>query len=273
MKIYTIEEISELMAEQGYKYCSLVDYAGTPVIPYNSHKMTSATRLKEIEKRLGSKALKDGYYYVKCKNAIQTKVSDDYMIYKGEKPLSDDTPVPAPAPILIQEKINFQPEVLTYEGALKLQVELERLKLENAALKKELEQLQLEIKEYESDKMLSEDENKTPQLLENAKSFLSEIVQFAAPLLDKHFELKEKALGVKALEIQSRSENIQRQNATGQKRQSISIEDFINLHKEDENLYNDLVSIYNSAQSVEDFHNKLKDFDSNLFENLLNYGK
>ena len=271
MKIYTVKEISEIMAEQGYKYVSLWDQGGAQIIPFNPHKMTGSARLREIETRLLSKALKDGYYFIKCKNAIQNKVSDDYMVYKGESLSEPGVNSPAPPPILIQEKPVFQPEVLTYDGALKLQIDLERLKLENASLKKEIENLNSELSQIEEAQTLAEEENKTPELLETAKSFLSELVGFAAPLLDKHFELKEKALGLKAIELQARTNFAGKAKPSPEQRINFNVADWIATFEDQAETYNDLVQIYNQAQSVEDFYKNLKAFDENLFTNCRTY--
>lgn len=271
--MYNLKEINEILVEQGYKYVSLWDQTGLQIIPFNPHKMTAAARMREIETRLMSKALPDGYYIIKCKNAIQNKVSDDYMVYKGEK-LSDSGDMqPVAAPILIQEKPVFQPEVLTYDGALKLQIDLERYKLENAALKKEIEALKSEIQDLEEAQTLADEDQKAPQMLESAKSFLSEIVQFAAPLLDKHFDLKEKALGLKALELQSRSNLAGKAKPSPEHKVHFNVSDWIATYQEDPDTYNDLVTIYNQAKSVENFYENLRAYDEDLFTQCRTYGQ
>jgi len=272
MKIYKIEDLRRIQSEQNYRYIGLFDYNGAQIIPFNPNRVTNETRLREIETRLISQGLPDGYYIVKCKNSAGVKVAtDDYTIYKGDQ-LSETA-----APQIIEVPAqSFQPEVLTYEGALKLQVDLERLKMENAGLKKEIESLKSEISEMEkNDAILSENDNSG--MWENAKSFLSEISAIGAPLLDKHFELREKQLSLKALEI---SRSIKGTNpginparnpinkAAAEKKQVI--ENWIMSKNDDPELYEELAAIYNQATSQEDFLKNLNSYNSDLFNELTN---
>lgn len=271
MKIFKLLDIERMLTEQGYKFVCLCDSQGKQILPYNSVGKTTTTaleRFEDIKKQLNSEALPDGYYIVKCKMSMRTNHFDPYTIYKGQ--LNDSAPVPV-APLIV-EKPTFQPEVLTYEGALKLQIELERYKLENAALKKEIESLKAEIDNLESETMLSEEQDDKNELLSNAKSFLSEIVSFAAPLLDKHFELKEKALGLKAIELNAKTNFAQRPKpAPEQKTQDVTL--WIKTFEEEPETYNSLVEIYNKATGLNNFYESLRAYDEQLFKNCLNYGK
>lgn len=264
MKIYNIEDLRKIQAEQNYRYMGLFDYNGAQIIPFNPNKVTNETRLKEIETRLKSQGLPDGYYIVKCKNSTGKNVkTDDYTFYIGDQ-LADGPP---PTPVVIQAPAPVAgPEVLTYEGALKLQVELERLKLENQALKKEVEDLKAELSEIET---LGEENKETSGMWENAKSFLSEIVAVGAPLLDKHFELREKQLALKAIEIQSK-QTAPRPTNKPQDRNN-EIQEFIkSFQDEDSDTYEDLVNIYNGAEHQNDFFNKLGQYNPDLLTMLQN---
>lgn len=273
MKIYKVDDLQVIQAGQNYRHLGLFDQTGKQIIPFNPNKMPVAERLREIETRLLSPGLKDGYYIVKCKNSAGVKVAtDDYTIYKGDQNLSEE----APRVIEIAAPQTFQPEVLTYDGALKLQIDLERLKMENDALKKEVENLKAEISEMEkSEAILSESDNSG--MWENAKSFLSEIVSIGAPLLDKHFELREKQLSLKALEISrgmrgtNPGTNPQKNPvANPSEKNKQIIENWILSKNDDLNLYEELAAIYNEATSQEDFLKNLKEYDENLFKELTN---
>jgi hypothetical protein len=264
MKIYQIEDLRKIQQEQQYKYVGLFDYNGAQIIPFNPNRVTNETRLREIETRLISQGLPDGYYIVKCKNSTGKNVkTDDYTFYKGEK-LGEIAP---PAPVVVQAPApTAGPEVLTYEGALKLQVELERLKLENNNLKQQIEDLKNELSEIET---LGEENKETAGMWDNAKSFLSELVSVGAPLLDKHFELREKSLALKALEIQSKAPAPRPTNNPDQRNKEIQI--FIKSYQEDEpEIYEELVKIYNSASNQADFMEKLAAYDQELFNELQN---
>jgi hypothetical protein len=207
MKSYNIEEIIDICKNQDYGFVCLTDSKGAELIPYNSRN-TAGERLDEIKTRLSSPALKDGVYYVKCKHTNRKNaLSDDYLVYKGDK-LSENVIIQQPAPI--------SAEVLTYESALKFQVRIKELELENQKLLDDLRAAKQTISEFEAE-MLSEDDEiedeseAAPTMFESAKDFLSEMIQVAAPLLDKHFDLKQQALNLEAHKILRGQQMQQRQ--------------------------------------------------------------
>jgi hypothetical protein len=264
MKIYTIDQFKTIQNNQNYKYIGLFNQQGQALIPFNSNKQTPGQRLREIETRLMSEALPDGYYFIKCKNTVYTKTpSDDYAIKKGDQ-LSESVEV---APVQIIEKPAFQPEVLSYSGALKLQVDLERLKMENANLKREIDDLKIEIEE---NKLLSEEEE-TPSLMQNAKSWLEDIMQIGAPLLDKHFQLKERQLELRAHELRMLQANkperpMQKPETEMRAEQNkSSIENIIMTFQDQPEIYNKLADFYNTAQNVEEFLHNVKMFNDQIY--------
>lgn len=271
MKIFNINDLDAIVSDQEFKSVALYDQGGKAVVQYNPRTEPALERLALIKKRLESEALPDGYYIVRCKSHFSAKNPIDYYIYKGQ--LKENAIVEKVVTPLIVEKPTFQPEVLTYEGALKLQIELERVKLENSALQKEIDFLKAEIATLEEDTLLSEDEQNKNEMFSNAKSFLNEAIQFVAPLLDKHFELKEKALGLKALEIKAKTDFSNRPKPSPEQRPVVKVSDWIATFENDADTYNSLVEIYNSAKSVEDFYSNLKAYDEQLFLSCTSYGK
>ena len=197
MKSYNIDEIINICKDQDYGFVCLTDSKGAELIPYNSRN-TAGERLDEIKTRLSSPALKDGVYYVKCKHTNRKNaLSDDYLVYKGDK-LSENVIIQQPAPI--------SAEVLTYESALKFQVRIKELELENQKLLEDLRAAKQTISEFEAEMLSEDDESEdeseaAPTMFESAKDFLSEMIQVAAPLLDKHFDLKQQALNLEAHKI------------------------------------------------------------------------
>jgi hypothetical protein len=281
MKVFNFEDIKKIQADQQYKYVGLFDQSGTQIIPFNPNRTSVSQRLREIETRLISQGLNDGYYFVKCKNSTGKQVkADEYLVYKGEQ-LSENAPI---IPQIVEKPV-FQPEVLTYDGALKLQIELERYKLENASLKREIDSLNQQIQSIESEQLLSEEEEE-PGMIDNAKSFLSEMVSYVAPLLDKHFELKQQALGLKALELQHRLDPKDRRRPRTNpvepiKKHSVNdydpgggfIEDYILTKQDDPDTYEILAELYNTATDQEDFLRNLKEVNEELFNELDQWNK
>jgi hypothetical protein len=268
MKNYLIAEIAEIQKKQHYKHVALFDQSGNPIVKFNTNAIDPGKRLTEILTRLNSDALPDGLYIFKGKNSPSKNVyTDDYVILKGKA-----TTEPMP-PVLSQT--SFSPDVLSYESALKMQVENERLKLENANLLQKIEQLENELTEQENENsLLSEQE--TPNLLESGKAFLSEIVSIAAPLLDKHFELKEKQLSLQALQFQQKY-NTRRPSPEQAPRaredrhaEIVNIESWINSYQEDPENYEILATLYNNAKSKNDFFQTLERENIDLFNQYKN---
>lgn len=270
-KVYTIQDINALPLLEQYGYFGLFDQGGGVIIPFNSNKVPGSQRLREIEKRLLSAGCLDGYYILKCKNSPGVKVvADTFTFYKGEK-LSEGSTAP-----MIQAPQQFSPEVLSYESALKLQVDVERLKLENANLRRQITELESELNNLETEQeTLSE--NAAPGVWDNAKMFLSELVQMGAPLLDKHFELKEKALSLKAMEMQSRinmrpparGPQAPPNNPTGEEKNNIE-DKIMSFKSQDPDTYENLAGIYNRAQDEEDFLKNVQLFDPEIFKTFVN---
>lgn len=267
MKQFNIEDLIKIQDSQQYKYLALYDSAGKAIIPFNPNSIKASDRLREIETRLSSQGLKDGLYIVKCKNSTGKAVStDDYPIMKGEN-LSCGSDVPA-----IQTMPTYSPEILTYDQALKLNIEVERLKLENVALKKEVAQLQAENAELEANQAhLSEEAE--PGLMDNAKSFLMDAMQFVAPLLDKHFEIKQQALGLEALKLQrlgAMAPRPQAPKANPEVAQKQGIEEFILSFQDDPEKYETLAQMYNTALSQEHFLKSVQEWDVEVYNELRN---
>jgi hypothetical protein len=267
MKQFTIEDLIKIQDNQQYKYLALFDSAGKAIIPFNPNSIKASERLREIETRLSSQGLKDGLYIVKCKNSVGKAVStDDYPIMKGEH-LNN-----SPESIQIQTLPTYSPEILTYDQALKLNIEVERLKLENVALKKENAQLLAEVAELEANQAhLSEEPE--PGLMDNAKSFLMDAMQFVAPLLDKHFEIKQQALGLEALKLQRLGGMVPRPQApraNPEVAQKQGIEEFILSFQDDPEKYEALAQMYNTALSQEHFLKSLQEWDIDVYNDLKN---
>lgn len=257
MRLFNIEQIKETFGRQNYRYVGLFDSSGRVIIPFNPNKIKTADRLREIETRLISEALPDGYYVVKCKHSTSVNATpDEYTVYKGEK-LSE----PGTAPIIIEKPI-FQPDVLTYESALKLQVDLERLKLENKALKEKVDDLQAELNERQE---LSESDEQPA-----AVNWIQQLSEMALPLLDKHFQLREQQLQLKAYELKNRIPARPPQKpAQKPEDNKKKIETCILSFSDDPDKYETLAYYYNKALNQEDFLHNVKTEENELFNEFM----
>jgi len=266
MKSYKPNELQAIQKRQNYKHVALFDSFGNAIVKFNTNAIDPAIRLTEIITRLNSEGLPDGNYFFKGKNSPSKNVySDDYLVTKGKAETLNE-----PGPIIPAAQ-NFSPDVLSYDSALKMQVENERLKIENLNLLQKIEDLEFQLSENET---LSEDA--APNLFESGKNFLTEIVAMAAPLLDKHFELKEKQLSLQAMSMQNKM-NTRRpspeQDPQQKTQQHIfrieAVENWINGFKENEEIYNKLANFYNNATSQNDFIDNLQS-EPDLFNDFQN---
>jgi hypothetical protein len=263
MKVYTTKEVINLIHENEYKLVCLMDQAGSKILPFNRVGTDPAGRLSEIEKKLTNEITPDGIYVICCKHAQKSK-PDNYYVRKGSEKSAQD-----PTPVIIQQPAAPGPDVITYDAALKMQVENERLKMQVEQLTAENEQLTAQLEELETE-MLAEDP--TNELIENGKTFLTETLATIAPLLDKHFELKEKQLALTALQYQQRPQerpaSIERPEHRAPKK---DIESYIMSCKEDPDKYNELAAIYNGAENEDDFLKQLAENSQEDYIKLLQW--
>jgi hypothetical protein len=251
--------------EVKYKFVSLQDQNGQKIVPYNQNGKDPAQKLQEIERRL--KAPGSATYVICAKMSVKGK-EDHYLISTGSDQLAENAPV-----IIHQAPQLNNAEVLTYESALNLRVENERLKLENAALLAELEQLNETLSEIEEEQKEQLSENGKTSLMENAKTFLTESLSIVAPLLDKHFDLKEKQIALKALELDriiNKPAAIQNPEKT-RERQKSKVEQYILTCENDPELFNELAQIFNSAENESDFFEKLAEQNESEYIKLLQW--
>lgn len=262
----TLQEIEKCIIDTDYKFCGLFDSNNSCIETYN--KLGNAIEKFEIiKKRLITQP--DGIYIVKCRNSTKGAI-DNYEYKKGEQ--------------MISEKPAVTVKYLENDRILQLSIEVERLKAQLDRKDDKIEDLEKEInllmtENNELEDKITELENNTnpvtlgeetptPSLMENAKDFLSQIMEFGAPLLDKHFSLKEQALNLEAMKIQN---SAPRKKQPDQKTIDLvkKIETWINSKKEDPEIYNSLYAIYINCGNLNEFSEKLKENNEELHTELL----
>jgi chromosome segregation ATPase len=157
--------------------------------------------------------------------------------------------------------------------AVKLQADITRLELENEDLNRQIEELNEYIGELEEklkNVQLSE-LPKEPTTFETAKSFLSELVSFGAPLLDKHFELKQQQLEIERMKAQQnrpavQSNNYQAPEVKKELELQNKVKAWIESKSEDKELYDSLTAIYYNSSSLAKFAELLNNFNNELYE-------
>jgi hypothetical protein len=206
--------------------------------------------------------LPDGVYIIKAKNYIsKTTPTDDYYIQKGKVNFSENK-IP----------VSIAADVRTYEAALADQTKIIKLETENAALKTEIENLKKIIAEYEAEPEEEEEEETTPTLGENggAPAWLNTLIQTATPLLDKHYELKQKALEIeeKRLQAQPIPQPVQPQiNDAAVNTMFAVLKKWI-FSIDDPQMQEQVKTMYREADTLDEFFNELEDNYPELADNL-----
>lgn len=196
MKTYTLEQCKEHLAQQGYKHISLQTFDGGDVVKYNPSTVTPDKRFEEIERRLQSPTLPDGYYNFMGKfNSMRDSVPDKYTIVKGDVKEVDMKPTNTPEPPVKENS------VLSYKEALKMQNKIAELTANKGVIERERDDYR--DKYYELLEEVEEIMNESPEEEEdgelsegNTGTFLKELVTNLTPIFDRHYDLKEKELEI-----------------------------------------------------------------------------
>jgi hypothetical protein len=280
MKTYNEKEIENEILNQGYKYIALFDSNDRVLIPYNNTQIKPEIRLKEVLIRLKSKTLTDGFYKVMAKNSVQKNIVPDVYLYaKGNAETLKD---PGKPEVIYMDRPGQNvgmDSVISYTKALELNTLIARLELENTQLKREIDDLQAENDELRANETENLADEK-PTMLESAKSFLSETLTSAAPLIDKWFEQKDRALAIQEKKLSLNRPAEIKQPEQKQDLAKMFINWYSKNYKDSENnLTTELVTIYNSVNSMPEFEDELNDLcieDENtelieLYKNFKNF--
>lgn len=270
MKFYSIADIEKIMNDGGYRHVGLVNSNKEWIIPINQPGLDHLTeRFNDVKKRLNSNGLEDGIYSVCLSFNNRKNCKFDYFNVKvGEI----DTNKPMMSEKVIVEKL---PDVRSYNKALDDQILIKQLELDNQSLRDKIADLEETISELENEleeKETLSEENEQPTMIESAKSFLTQLMEFGTPLLDKHFALREQQLNLEARKLLMNKEFNQREARQPQQEPKPNIDEkiqnFIRQFEEDEETFNEIASIYNSATDINDFFNKLNSYNSEIYGQL-----
>jgi len=247
-------EAKKLIEEVGFKSCSLWK-DGECLESWNNQYMTAEDKLIQIEKRL--KVQPPGEYILKCRNSSRSKIDSfpvDNGTTKGQTTLSET------------KTMDVNPKLLENQRILELSIENANLKKEVEYLTLECEELENKIAEFQAQAVLSEEEAK-PTLMENAKNFLETLMEYGAPLLNQHWELKKQQMEIERMKYGIKPET--KQNAPDPEKVKIRIiGEFVEGFKDNEEIYNALHDISAKSDSVDKFLQLLNEYNSGLYEQL-----
>ena len=261
MKNYTLREIIDLSKKFNYKYVCLLDQNNKEIIKQNKANQLDE-KYKEIFEYLDTPGISNVYFLSGKNTPGKTTPGENYLINLNnneEKPIVRNNPINLSA--------DFQQ--VANHPAVKMQQEINRLMLECERKDEQIENLENEIDDLiklKSETVLSEHEQPKSNF-ENAQNFLSQIMEFGAPLLDQHFQIKKDAMEIERLKyannLQQRQNLAPRPQPRPQPEQNnVSqikiIEDWIDSKKEDEN-FDKLTALYHNSNTLNKFKELLKE--------------
>lgn len=268
MNYKNLTELKKVLSGDIYRHVGLYTADGQKIKPFNTKIASYQDNVKDILNYLGSDIVEPGLYIIKLKKTY-SGAAQEYGYNKGN--------------VTLNEKVEIMPRTSLYNipddfsqainhPAVKLQADITRLELENEDLQRQIEELNEYIGELEqklTDQTLSE-APKEPSTFDAAKSFLTELVSFGAPLLDKHFELKQQQLEIERARINRgatapAAPAAPKVNAV-EKQIEQKVKAWIDAQSDNEELYNNLIVLYYNSGDLQKFAERLNDFNPELYE-------
>jgi len=142
--------------------------------------------------------------------------------------------------------------------------------MENKYLKDQITDLETEIAELETAAAVTlSEQTPQPSLLDSAKDFLGNLMEFGAPLLDQHFALKKQQLEIERMKLTNRRPAPGTPQAVKDSNVQIRIiGEWVETFKDQPEIYQALHNISAQSDSVEKFLELLNQFSPDLYEQL-----
>ena len=270
MNYKNLTELKKVLSGDIYRHVGLYTADGQKIKPFNTKIASYPDNVKDILNYLGSDIVEPGLYIIKLKKTY-SGAAQEYGYNKGNVTLTEKTEI-MPRQSLYNIPDDFSQAI--NHPAVKLQADITRLELENEDLQRQIEELNEYIGELEqklTDQTLSE-APKEPSTFEAAKSFLTELVSFGAPLLDKHFQLKQEQLEIERARINRQPGAAPAPNAYQapevKKERQIEqkVKAWIDAQSDNEELYNNLIVLYYNSSDLGKFAERLNEFNPELYE-------
>lgn len=270
MKSYTLREMQELCKKFNYKYVSLLDQNNKTVVSQNLANKEDE-KYKEIFNYLDTPGISNMYIFCGKFNKYKGTEGEKYNISLDNNEIKE---IVKNTPIRLSEDFTQ----VANHPAVKMQQEINRLILEIERKDEIIESLENEIDELvklKNETNLSEHEEPVKSNFENAQNFLSQLMEFGAPLLDQHFQIKKDAIEVEKLKYQQnlqRKQQMQRTQPAPAPQEDYSnriqnIENWIDSKKETEN-YEKLIAMYHNSKTLDEFKKLLENNDLSLLDEL-----
>jgi len=199
METYKLDQLIEIAKDQGYKHVRLLDLEGNSIVAYNPASMSVDKRIDEMKTRIKSPALKDGYLCFEGKQYLRSDAkADKYYIVKGT-PKEDIDLNPEPAKPKEKNALSFKEAIKLNKTIAELRAELEYALKEGQEWQAKYNSLMDDVEEIMDEEPEEEEEGPKgmSEMSENTKTFVSETIATLTPMVDRHYDMKEKELEIK----------------------------------------------------------------------------
>ena len=262
--VKNLDELNNILTDDLYHHVGLYGMDDGVYVPMNREK-NYEENVRKIINYLSKENSPNGMYLIKTKVAYQGGKIDSYCFNKGNIAQNEIQPMKENNSLNIPT--DFGAAIM--HPAVKLQSEVVALQLENADLIRQIDELNEYIGELEekiSQQVLSE-QPVPPSMFDQAQSFIGQLMQFGAPLLDKHFELKQQQIEVERAKINKGVENNVYQAPETKQELHIEkkIKSWIDSKSDNDELYNSLMAIYYNSSDIKKFAELLNNFNPELY--------
>jgi chromosome segregation ATPase len=274
MNFSTLSDLEKIYRSKLYNHVGLYRADGTREIGLKTDRTKFNVTWDQIKDTINNKSTLPGVYIVRFKKSYGSGAVD-YYINVGNVGTEIQTLNEVPQ-VVNNQPINMQSYLseMLNNPLNKLTAQITTLELTNKDLNRQIDELNEYIADLEgklSEVQLSE-MPKEPTTMETAKSFIEQLVSFGAPLLDKHFEIKQQQLEIERAKYGARPNNayqapeVKKENKIEKK-----VQEWIATKSDNEEVYNNLTAIYYNSSDLQKFAELLNDYNTDLYNECKQY--
>jgi soluble cytochrome b562 len=191
----TIKQLRARFNKEHPKIIGLKNDQGQWPVATNPPAMKAEVRMKQIEAYLAKESTPDGIYFFIEKEGMKNAPETVTPVAKGD--VRNLPALQEPAQKVIVQKVATQ-DVWDMDTALDKETQIIRLTFRNTYLEEQIAELKSRIRELEEElaQPLEDDDTEKSDTKDMMDGFKS-IVETLTPVIDKHFEQKDRELSIK----------------------------------------------------------------------------
>jgi hypothetical protein len=273
MNFITLNELEKIYRSKLYNHVGLYRADGTREIGLKTNAKVFDSTWNSIKSTINNQSTLPGVYIVRFKKSYGSGPVD-YYINVGNVDVEKNNLSEVPQ-IVNNQPINMQSYLseMLNNPLNKLTAQITTLELTNKDLERQIDELNEYIADLEgklSEVQLSE-LPKEPTTMDHAKSFIEQLIGFGAPLLDKHFELKQQQLEIERVKYAGSKPTYQAPEVQKEISLENKVKQWIASKSDNEEVYNNLTAIYYNSSNLQKFAELLNDHSNELYNECKQY--